>query len=98
MESEWNMLTLLITSYPDYVPYEALLASMTLLPLAECHKLVQKAQQAKGKKLRAELDLVYDTASKIRPKLNALLPHVTIEPFRSVGYELRLHQPKNNVL
>ena len=94
-KNEWNVLLILLSSYPYYAPYEVLLASLTSLSPADCRKRLQEAQQSGPKILKRELKPVYRALSGIRAKLNSLYPSLKISPIRDGGYVLTSSHKKD---
>jgi hypothetical protein len=96
-ENEWCVLLVLFASYPHYAPYETLLSCLTLLPVAECRKRIQQAQQAGSQALSRELKPVYRALSGVRAKLDDAAPYLKISFIRDTGYSL-IFSETNNVL
>lgn len=87
-KSEWCVLLTLLTSYPHYAPYEALLACLTSLSLDDCRARILEAQEIGPQELNRELKPVQRALSGIRTKLNGLTAHLKISVIRESGYAL----------
>jgi len=86
--NEWKIFMTLLNSCPHYVPYAALLASITALPLQDCDERVWEAQQQGSYELKRELKPVHRALSGIRAKLDKLSPYLKISLIRNLGYSL----------
>ncbi len=91
-KNEWNVLLTLLSSYPYYASYEALLANLTSLSPADCRKRLQEAQQSGAMILKRELKPVHRALVGVRAKLNNLYPYLKISSIRNVGYVLTSSQ------
>lgn len=91
-KNEWRIFMTLLNSCPHYVPYAALLASITALPLQDCDKRLWEAQQQSSYELKRELKPVHRALSGIRAKLDKLSPSLKISLIRNLGYSLTTSQ------
>jgi hypothetical protein len=87
-KNEWSIFLTLLSSYPHYAPYEALMASITDLSIDDCRIRLLKAQQDDAEALKRELKPVHRALSGIRAKLNSLSPHLKVSIVRNLGYSL----------
>lgn len=94
--NEWCILLTILTSYPYYAPYEILLASLTTLTPAECHKRLQEAQWLGSKAMKQELKPAHRAISGIRNKLANFCPCLKISLIRDLGYALTI-SPDNRL-
>jgi hypothetical protein len=81
-QNEWYFLLTLCASYPDYAPYEILLSNLTPLPVDECRKRVQQAQQAGSQALNSELRPVRDALPGVREKLGSAMPSLIVGQYK----------------
>jgi hypothetical protein len=86
--NEWYFLLTLFASYPYYAPYDILLANLTLLPVDECRKRIQQAQQTGSQELNRELKPVRGAVFGVQAKLGNSMPSLTVPCFRNTGYIL----------
>ncbi|HEU5226564.1 MAG TPA: hypothetical protein VFU49_02050 [Ktedonobacteraceae bacterium] len=91
-KNEWRIFMTLLNSCPHYVPYAALLASITALSLQDCDKRLWEAQRQGSGELKKELKPVHRALSGIRAKLNKLSPSLKISLIRNLGYSLTTSQ------
>ncbi|HEY1352931.1 MAG TPA: hypothetical protein VGF67_25225 [Ktedonobacteraceae bacterium] len=90
--NEWRIFMTLLGFCPHYVPYAALLASITALSLQDCDERLWEARQRGSYELKRELKPVHRALSGIRAKLNKLSPSLKISLIRNLGYSLTTSQ------
>jgi hypothetical protein len=86
--NEWSILNTLCASYPYYAPYKDLLACLTSLSPADCHKRILEAQEASSQELHQEIKPVRQTISRLRKKLSKLNPSLKISHTPQSGYAI----------
>lgn len=84
--NEWVVFMALLSYYPHYTSYEALLACLTSLSFSNCHKKIQEAQTKGAREVKKELKPVHRALSGLRIKLDRFLPQLKISFIRNLGY------------
>jgi hypothetical protein len=92
--SEWQVLVLLLESYPFPVLYEQMFAALYNTTVEQVRKQLHKAKVLA--KLEAELRPLRDTISSIRSKIRAF--PFTITAQQRVGYIISVPSPTSDTL